>query len=97
MPHLDDRHSSEGRLSEQLRAAECHAVEVRKLLRRLKGHLPRRVTVDAEKLANTIEKLSRLGRRCTAEIVVDVVSRIEYLTYLLGCEVDTFLRPEVPE
>jgi hypothetical protein len=90
MSHAKVRLSSVGRFREQLRAAECHAVVVRKLLSRLRGGLPRGVTVDAEKLARTIESLARFGQRSTAVTVVDVASRLECLTFLLGCEVDGF-------
>jgi len=54
------------------------------------GACPGGVTVDAEKLAHVIESLARFGQRTTAVNAVDIASKLECLSFLLGCEVDSF-------
>jgi hypothetical protein len=82
--------SSGRRLRGELLAIENRMVAVRKLLQQLKGRLPRGVTGDAEKLARIIESLARHGRRCSADDAVEVGSKIDALSSLLGNEVDGF-------
>jgi hypothetical protein len=76
---------------ERLREAECHAVDVRKMLKsfqRLKGIVGRGEMDDAVQLAQAIEQLAHFGQHCSAADVVDVASQVEVLTSILRGEVD---------
>jgi hypothetical protein len=91
MPRCIVRCSTAGSIREELRAVENRTVAIRKLLRRLKGRLPRGVTGDAEKLTRTIESLARFGQHCSAADAVEVGSMVDVLASLLGVELDGFL------
>jgi hypothetical protein len=75
---------------EELRVAENRAVVIRKLLRRLKGRLPRGVTSDAEQLVRTIEALAHFGQTCSAAEAVEIEFQVGVLTSRLEIEVDDF-------
>ena len=79
---------------ELLRAAEKHAVAIRKLLKQVEQGKDRRVRGvmdDAVKLARTIERLARCAQSSSAEDAVEIEFRIEVLTSLLEVEIDQIL------
>lgn len=82
-----------------LEEAEAIAVRLRKLLlkylgtQRAQAHSGR--VEDAVRLTTLIEKLSRKGRRSTAEKANVIAVKVEALSALLGTEIADLLSPDV--
>ncbi len=81
------------RIRDQLRAAESHAVGVRKALKKLQPTVAKGGgdMDDALQLAGTIERLAHYGQTCSAEEAVSIVSQVEVFASMLRAEVDGFI------
>lgn len=83
------------RPKDYLTKAECLAIEIRRRLRSLNGlgGFPRTSAAkdDAEALVNQIEKLSIMGRKCSAEEAIEIVEIVEVLSLQLSDDIDALL------
>ena len=94
-PALDHWDAST-RPSEFLRAAECSAVRIRKLLAALRGREqtalgPSGSMHDAERLAELVERLARYGQKVPAAEAMRIASYVDELISMLLAELDGLL------